>query len=99
MLFPFQINEMLYGKLILSNRERTSMLDTKSVVKFLLTTAFAGILGLVASLALPTNSHAQSPVTRAAEKPAMPWSAEDIINAESAGGFRISPDGKWAVWS
>ena len=29
----------------------------------------------------------------------MPWSPEDVINAESAAGFRISPDGKWAAWS
>jgi dipeptidyl aminopeptidase/acylaminoacyl peptidase len=27
-----------------------------------------------------------------------PWKAEDVIYAESAGQFRISPDGKWLVW-
>src|SRR4029077_7139146 len=27
-----------------------------------------------------------------------PWKPEDIIYGESAGQFRISPDGKWLVW-
>jgi len=27
-----------------------------------------------------------------------PWNAEDIIYGESAGQYRISPDGKWLVW-
>jgi dipeptidyl aminopeptidase/acylaminoacyl peptidase len=27
------------------------------------------------------------------------WTAEDIILAESASGWEISPDGKWAVWT
>jgi dipeptidyl aminopeptidase/acylaminoacyl peptidase len=27
-----------------------------------------------------------------------PWTPEDIVLAESAGQFRISPDGQWAVW-
>jgi dipeptidyl aminopeptidase/acylaminoacyl peptidase len=27
-----------------------------------------------------------------------PWKAEDVIYAESAGQYRISPDGKWLVW-
>ena len=26
------------------------------------------------------------------------WKPEDIVYAETAGQFRISPDGKWAVW-
>src|ERR1700680_2121519 len=26
------------------------------------------------------------------------WTVEDVINAESAGGWQISPDNKWAVW-
>jgi dipeptidyl aminopeptidase/acylaminoacyl peptidase len=26
------------------------------------------------------------------------WKPEDIVYAESAGQFRVSPDGKWAVW-
>lgn len=26
------------------------------------------------------------------------WQVDDIVNAESAGQFAISPDGKWAVW-
>ncbi len=27
-----------------------------------------------------------------------PWTAEDIINAETVQQFRISPDGKWLAW-
>jgi dipeptidyl aminopeptidase/acylaminoacyl peptidase len=27
-----------------------------------------------------------------------PWKAEDVVFTESASQFRISPDGKWAVW-
>ncbi|HMA54970.1 MAG TPA: hypothetical protein VKT17_10930, partial [Acidobacteriota bacterium] len=27
------------------------------------------------------------------------WTAEDILLAESASGWEISPDGKWAVWT
>src|SRR5580700_2756634 len=26
------------------------------------------------------------------------WAAEDVVNQEDAGGFRISPDGKLALW-
>jgi dipeptidyl aminopeptidase/acylaminoacyl peptidase len=26
------------------------------------------------------------------------WTVDDILLAESAGQFQISPDGKWAVW-
>jgi len=75
------------------------MRDTKTLVKLVTASAVAGILGFTASLAIPANSRAQSMQPKPAEKPAMPWSAEDMINAESANGFRISPDGKWAAWS
>ncbi len=27
-----------------------------------------------------------------------PWKPEDVVYGESAGPFRIAPDGKWAVW-
>jgi hypothetical protein len=27
-----------------------------------------------------------------------PWTADDILLAESSGQWEISPDGKWAVW-
>ena len=26
------------------------------------------------------------------------WTVEDVLLAESAGQFRVSPDGQWAVW-
>ncbi|HXE75150.1 MAG TPA: prolyl oligopeptidase family serine peptidase [Candidatus Xenobia bacterium] len=34
----------------------------------------------------------------AADEKKPEWTAEDILLAESAGQFRISPDGRWAVW-
>jgi dipeptidyl aminopeptidase/acylaminoacyl peptidase len=37
----------------------------------------------------------------AAAKPAVAgekWTVDDIINAEKASGFQLSPDGRWAVW-
>ena len=99
MLSTFRGNELRCEKLILSDTERTLMRDTKKVVRILVASALAGLLGFAASHALPAKSNAQSPQSKPAEKPAMPWSPEDMINAESAAGFRISPDGKWAAWS
>jgi dipeptidyl aminopeptidase/acylaminoacyl peptidase len=42
-----------------------------------------------------SNAKAQGPAV-ASKK--YPWKAEDIIFQETAAEFRISPDGKWAVW-
>ena len=28
----------------------------------------------------------------------LPWKPEDVVFSESASTFRISPDGRWAVW-
>ena len=37
--------------------------------------------------------------SKRSEKPKIfPWKAEDVVFTESASQFRISPDGKWAVW-
>ncbi len=33
-----------------------------------------------------------------AEEKKAEWTVDDILMAESAGQFRISPDGRWAVW-
>ena len=34
-----------------------------------------------------------------APAPASPkWTVDDVIMGEQAGGFQISPDGKWVVW-
>jgi len=46
----------------------------------------------------PNLSLAQEKPSSQAEKPAKLWTAEDIILAESAANWEISPDGKWAVW-
>ncbi len=27
-----------------------------------------------------------------------PWSADDVLFSETASGFQVSPDGRWAVW-
>ncbi len=39
-------------------------------------------------------------VTDSERRPAQdtPWTVEDMVAAESGDQFRISPDGKWAVW-
>lgn len=37
----------------------------------------------------------EKPDSSAAKRP---WKPEDVVFTESAGQFRISPDGKWAVW-
>lgn len=42
-------------------------------------------------------SWAQSPEAPAVGKK-LEWSVDDILLAESAGQFRLSPDGRWAVW-
>jgi dipeptidyl aminopeptidase/acylaminoacyl peptidase len=60
----------------------------------------AGILvaGLCACAAIMRPAHvAKADDTKTPAKPE-PWKAEDIIYAESAGQYRISPDGKWLVW-
>src|SRR3989442_11057325 len=49
------------------------------------------LVAIAASLA-PLRADEQKPAQKE------PWKPEDIIYAESAGQFRISPDGKWAVW-
>ncbi|MGH9813491.1 MAG: hypothetical protein ACRD4T_10200, partial [Candidatus Acidiferrales bacterium] len=36
--------------------------------------------------------------TATAEDKKPEWTVDDILLAESAGQFQISPDGKWAVW-
>jgi dipeptidyl aminopeptidase/acylaminoacyl peptidase len=67
------------------------------------------LLGLATGLAIITagvlpalsaqQDAAQNAPAKATGTAAMPWTPEDIINAETAAGFRISPDGKWVVWS
>lgn len=54
------------------------------------------ILTLLAAV-LMVFSWAMAQEKPATEKKAE-WTAEDILLAESAGQFRVSPDGRWAVW-
>ena len=39
-----------------------------------------------------------APVGAFADAPPSPWTADDVLLAEGAGSFQVSPDGKWAVW-
>jgi dipeptidyl aminopeptidase/acylaminoacyl peptidase len=48
----------------------------------------AALMLLISSLALVFAQSAQT----------SKWTADDIILSEQAGGFQISPDGRWAVW-
>jgi dipeptidyl aminopeptidase/acylaminoacyl peptidase len=77
------------------------MHNHKSSVGILLGLAAAMIIVLAAVLpafSAPQDA-AQNPPAKPTGTAAMPWTPEDIINAETAAGFRISPDGKWVVWS
>src|ERR1700683_1443691 len=53
----------------------------------------AAVLVMMGGLALAADD-AKPPA--AAKKTR--WKPEDVVFTESAGQFRISPDGKWAVW-
>ncbi len=80
-----------------------------TIRRFLPVTAAAfllawGISALAAPLPGPSAQKpaaaAVSPASTAPAAPAIktPWTAEDILLAESASGWEISPDGRWAVW-
>jgi dipeptidyl aminopeptidase/acylaminoacyl peptidase len=60
---------------------------------------FGIVLGLALVLGIAMMSRAQDAPPKPAATATVPWTPEDMINAESASGFRISPDGKWAAWS
>jgi dipeptidyl aminopeptidase/acylaminoacyl peptidase len=47
-------------------------------------------------LSLATPSFAQTPTPEVTSR--TPWSVDDILLAESAGDFQISPDNAWVVW-
>lgn len=56
-------------------------------------------------LALLSPSHAEPLDKPKVEQPPVQaagatekWSVDDVINAEKASGFQVSPDGRWAVW-
>jgi dipeptidyl aminopeptidase/acylaminoacyl peptidase len=52
--------------------------------------AVLGFLAVIAGLgAAPTTPQ---------ESRGGPWSIDDILLAEEAGGFEVSPDGRWTVW-
>ena len=56
------------------------------------------VAGLCVCMAILRPAHvAKADDTKTPSK-LEPWKAEDIIYAESAGQYRISPDGKWLVW-
>ena len=51
-----------------------------------------------AALLLATAAGTPSAATAAPPVPSKAWTADDILLAESAGSFAISPDGQRAVW-
>jgi dipeptidyl aminopeptidase/acylaminoacyl peptidase len=58
----------------------------------------AAIFTTVASFLLcAANGLARDAKTSESAKKS-PWKPEDVVYTETAGQFRISPDGKWAVW-
>jgi len=50
---------------------------------------FCAVILLLAAAVIPAAAQTEK---------ATPWKPEDFVFTESAGQFRISPDGKWAVW-
>jgi dipeptidyl aminopeptidase/acylaminoacyl peptidase len=65
-------------------------------MKRLVSFAFLALICLSAGRAEPPEKPKveQPSTTSAADK----WTVDDVINAETASGFRLSPDGRWAVW-
>src|SRR5438034_364923 len=54
-------------------------------------------LSLLFSFVVWTTLSAEPPGTSKSARTGQ-WTVEDVIRTESAGGFQISPDGRWAVW-
>jgi dipeptidyl aminopeptidase/acylaminoacyl peptidase len=57
----------------------------------------AALISICALLLIGSIAHAQDANTNAPAKKS-PWTPHDIVFSQFAGQFRISPDGKWAVW-
>ncbi|HEU4388996.1 MAG TPA: prolyl oligopeptidase family serine peptidase, partial [Blastocatellia bacterium] len=58
---------------------------------------FLAVAVILAAIAVGgLSGAAQSQETN--EKEPQKWTADDVINTEQAGGFQVSPDGRWAVW-
>jgi dipeptidyl aminopeptidase/acylaminoacyl peptidase len=58
----------------------------------------SGLVVLLAATLVPGTLAAADDAPRPDQAKIAPWTAEDILLAESAGQWEISPDGKWAVW-
>jgi dipeptidyl aminopeptidase/acylaminoacyl peptidase len=63
------------------------------------TAALAMAFGLIFSIGAAWAAAQAPPPSAASAKAVAAWTAEDILLAESASGWEISPDGKWAVWT
>jgi dipeptidyl aminopeptidase/acylaminoacyl peptidase len=56
-------------------------------------------IALIGVLAVARVLAAQEPASPKTDSPkTTPWTADDILLAESSSQWEISPDGKWAVW-
>jgi dipeptidyl aminopeptidase/acylaminoacyl peptidase len=55
-----------------------------------------GLAGVLLLFLLGLAAPAETPQTNGAK--VSPWTPEDILSAESASQWKISPDGKWAIW-
>jgi len=58
------------------------------------TAALTALLAAAALAAVPPD-----PVSGSAGRPGAAWTIEDVLLAETASGWEISPDGKRAVWT
>jgi dipeptidyl aminopeptidase/acylaminoacyl peptidase len=53
-------------------------------------------MGIIASFILTATALADDKASDSGKK--APWKPEDVVFTETAAQFRISPDGKWAIW-
>jgi len=58
----------------------------------------SGLVVLLAATLVPGTLAAADDAPKPDQAKIAPWTAEDILLAESAGQWEISPDGRWAVW-
>jgi dipeptidyl aminopeptidase/acylaminoacyl peptidase len=84
-----------FGGAHMRNRNRSRKIGVLLGLAFGITIIAVGVLP---AFSAPQDA-SQTPPAKSGGSATMPWTPEDLINAETASGFRISPDGKWTVWS
>jgi dipeptidyl aminopeptidase/acylaminoacyl peptidase len=68
------------------------------IMRFLLFRSFPGLAAAVLTFLLAAPGLGAAPRAAHHEPTDGAWSIDDILLAEEAGSFELSPDGRWAVW-